>query len=157
VSAEKIRAILDTQLFLRAVVNPASIPGKLIYGLRRTYQLIASDAIMAEINDVLSRPKLRAKFKTLTQKRVAELLNELEDIEIVNPAEIPAVARDPKDDIFLACAVAAKAQYIVTEDKDLLVLNPYAGIQIIDAEAFLRILQPPADVESGQQKGPDDD
>jgi hypothetical protein len=137
--------VLDTQLFLRAVTNPASIPGKLIYGLRDRYQLVASDTIMAEIKDVLSRPKLRTKFKMLTDKRVDDLLKELDNVEIVNPTEVLAVSRDPKDDIFLACAIAAQAQYIVSEDKDLLVLNPYEGIQIVDALTFLRILQPPGE------------
>lgn len=70
-----------------------------------------------------------------------EVLTQLALAQIVEPEEVPAVSRDPKDDIFLACAKAAEAQYIVTEDKDLLVLNPYNGIQIINALDFLRVLQ----------------
>ena len=58
------------------------------------------------------------------------------------PDDVPAVSRDLKDDIFLATAVLSGAQYIVTEDKDLLVLNPYDGIHILNAVEFLNIIRP---------------
>jgi len=50
-----------------------------------------------------------------------------------------------KDNIILACAAAGQAQYIVSEDKDLLVLNPYGSIQIINALDFLKVLRPPSE------------
>jgi putative PIN family toxin of toxin-antitoxin system len=149
--------VIDTQLILRATLNQRSLPAKILFDLGERYTLAIAPAMRAEAEDVLNRPKLRAKFSGLTDTAVARTLVVLTNGLVVTPEEVPSVARDPKDDIFLACAVAAKAQYIVTEDKDLLVLHPYEGIQIIDAEAFLRILQPPADVESQQQKGTDDD
>jgi predicted nucleic acid-binding protein len=46
-----------------------------------------------------------------------------------------------KDDKFLATAYTAKADYLVTEDNDLLVLEEYKGIKIITAENFLEILE----------------
>jgi predicted nucleic acid-binding protein len=47
------------------------------------------------------------------------------------------VCRDPNDDMVLECAVVSGAQFIVTGDKDLLVLNPYSGIQIVTPAEFL--------------------
>jgi predicted nucleic acid-binding protein len=55
--------------------------------------------------------------------------------------EIAAISRDPKDDIFLATALEAQAQYLVTEDNDLLVLHPYETIRILNALDFLHVLQ----------------
>ena len=50
------------------------------------------------------------------------------------------VCRDPKDAIFIACAVEGEADYIVSWDKDLLDLGEYQGIKIVRAEAFVTIL-----------------
>jgi len=53
---------------------------------------------------------------------------------------LSGVCRDPKDDHFVACAVEGKADYIVTTDKDLLVLGEYQGIKIIRPDKFVTIL-----------------
>lgn len=51
------------------------------------------------------------------------------------------VCRDPDDDIVLACAMSAKADYIVSGDKDLLVLKAFRGIPIVTAAQALEVLQ----------------
>lgn len=139
-SEEKLKAVIDTQLFLRAAVNLKSLPAKIIFDLREKYQLIASLAIQLEVQDVLYRPKVRRKFPHLTDEIAEKVLALFSDATIVEPTEIPAISRDPKDDVFLACAKIVEARYIVSEDQDLLVLNPYDEIQIINALDFLRIL-----------------
>ena len=48
--------------------------------------------------------------------------------------------RDPKDNFLLELAVSAEADYIITGDKDLLVLNPYKNINIVSANDFEKIL-----------------
>src|SRR5258708_37909952 len=55
--------------------------------------------------------------------------------------DVPAVSRDPKDDIFLACADVRRADTIISEDNDLLVLNPYKSIQIVNVSDFLKLLK----------------
>lgn len=54
---------------------------------------------------------------------------------------LPVICRDPNDDMVLACAVAAGAAYLVTRDKDLLVLQHYEGIAMVTPEAFLALLR----------------
>jgi len=54
----------------------------------------------------------------------------------VPPPEITGVCRDPDDDRILACAVAHEAQYIVTGDKDLLVLGTFRGVKIVSPRDF---------------------
>ena len=140
-NANKIKAVIDTQIFLRAAINRQSLPGKLVFDLRDRYILVTSPQMMAEVTNVLSRPALRTKFKTLTDATLNGILTRIADAEIVEVTDVEAVSRDPKDDIFLACARASGANYVVSEDKDLLVLNPYKGIPIIDALGFLHVLQ----------------
>lgn len=66
----------------------------------------------------------------------------LADAEVVeiDLSAMPRVSRDPNDDPFLATAKAGGAECIVSEDNDLLVMEEYEGIRIVDAAAFLRIL-----------------
>ena len=68
------------------------------------------------------------------------VLNLLASADIVEINAIQSVSRDVKDDKFLATAHAAKADYLVTEDQDLLVLEEYKGVKIITAERFLEII-----------------
>lgn len=51
--------------------------------------------------------------------------------------KLPIVTVDPDDDIFLVCAVAAQASYVVTNDRHLLALKTYQGIEIVKLEEFL--------------------
>ena len=58
-----------------------------------------------------------------------------------NSLFIPSVSRDPDDDKFLACARSAAADYLVTEDKDLLVLESYKGSRILQPAGFIAMLE----------------
>jgi putative PIN family toxin of toxin-antitoxin system len=139
---EKLRIVIDTQVLLRAVINRRSLPAQIVYDLIDTYILLVSEATLKEIEDVLNRPKVRTKFQ-LSDEVVQELMERLSRGERITVTEVPAVGRDPKDDIFLACGVVGKAEYIVSEDNDLLVLNPYQSIKIVNVLDFLKIIRPP--------------
>jgi len=95
----------------------------------------------AELLDVLNRPFLRTRYKAITDNTVGQIIQIYDAATRVEVEEIPAVSRDKKDDIFLATALAGDADFIVTEDQDLLVLTPYEGIRIVNALDFLRILE----------------
>lgn len=58
----------------------------------------------------------------------------------VTPASIPRISRDPDDDNVLACALAAQADLIVSGDPDLLNLEAYQGIPIVNAAEALRCI-----------------
>lgn len=134
--------VIDTQIVLRATLNERSLPAKILFELGNRYLLAVSPGIRAEVEDVLNRPALRARFPGLTDISVAQTLAVLDAGQQVIPEEVPAASRDPKDDIFLATAVVSGAQYIVSEDKDLLVLDPYQGIRVLNALDFLRFIEP---------------
>ncbi|MEX0268427.1 putative toxin-antitoxin system toxin component, PIN family [Leptolyngbyaceae cyanobacterium UHCC 1019] len=60
---------------------------------------------------------------------------------LVELTEKIQVCRDSKDDQILELAISGKAEFIITGDKDLLVLNPFQAVQIITAEDFLRTIE----------------
>lgn len=56
------------------------------------------------------------------------------------PRALPAVCRDPDDNMVPECALASHAQYIVSGDKDLLELKEFRSVRIIRAAEFLKLL-----------------
>jgi uncharacterized protein len=135
-----IRAVFDTVVVLRAYINPGSRWGHLLAQHADRYRLIVSPALVAEYLDVLLRPELIRRFATLADLDTASVFALLAWTEVVRPVTIPAICRDPKDDMILATAATGRAAYIVSEDRDLLDLVTHGEIQIVGAAAFLAIL-----------------
>ena len=66
----------------------------------------------------------------------AILIPLIKTMEIIEPSSHIAICRDPDDDKFLECAKDSHALYIVSGDKDLLVIEKYESIQIVTAKDF---------------------
>ncbi len=73
------------------------------------------------------------------QARFFEMIRQQSEI-VETDVVIDSTSRDIKDDPVLASAADGHADYIVTGDRDLLVLGEYEGIQIVTPEQFLQIL-----------------
>lgn len=134
-----IRAVFDTNVFLRGLLNPHSRCGCLLDQYADRYTLLTSPAIVGEVVEVL--PKLRAKAPRLARLDLGQILALFERAEVIEPMEVPRVCRDPNDDMFIACAIGGGARFLVTEDLDLLDLHEHQGIEICRAERFLRVLE----------------
>jgi len=136
-----MRVVLDTVVLVRGLINPHGQWGRLLFDYADDYVLIVSPAILAENLEVLRRPELTRKFRSVANRDPRAILDWLTNAEVIEPSQVQAVARDPKDDQFLAAAHAGNADYLISEDRDLLDLEEYAGIPIITARAFLSILE----------------
>jgi putative PIN family toxin of toxin-antitoxin system len=85
--------------------------------------------------------KLELKLGFSPEQAVETLADYLGFLCMVNiPKILDAVPRDPDDYMALECAIEGKAQYIVSGDKDLLVLKTFRDIQIVRASDFLKVL-----------------
>jgi putative PIN family toxin of toxin-antitoxin system len=133
--------VIDTVVFVRSLLNPYSFSGKLIFVHADDYQLILSTPIVREILEVLNRPEITSKIRFVAGMDTRRVLDLLSQAELVELSDIGQVSRDPKDDKFLATAIAGEADYVVSEDRDLLDLGEYQGIMILDVSAFLKILE----------------
>lgn len=143
-----LRVVFDTVVFVRALINPHSYTGKLVFDSADRYQLVLSPPVVTEILEVLSRPALIRKFRALRQITPDETLRLFERAEIVEVGPIPSVSRDQKDDKFLSTAIAGGATYLVSADNDLLDLHEYQGIKIVNLEAFLQLLSEDEGIEA---------
>lgn len=135
------KVVFDTVVFVRALINPYSIWGTIIFEHTSYYRLFVSKEIIVELLEVIKRPNIIAKFKTFQDRDTKMVLEIISRAEVVETTSIFSASRDPKDDKFLATAKACGANYLVSENTDLLDLKEYKGIKIITAEAFLQILE----------------
>ena len=98
---------------------------------------ISSAFILTEVEAVLVK-----KLKITKQKAKATVrLLERQSV-IVHPKKVEKVCRDPFDDYVLAAAVSGKVDYIITADKDLLVLEKHRKVIIISPKDFVAVNRP---------------
>ena len=138
-----MRGVFDTVILVRGLINPYSLCGRLVFDHSGSYELIVSSAVVAEYLSVVRRPELVRKYHEVETRDLPAILDIIAAATVVQPVDTPAICRDPEDDKFLAAARAGSARFIVTEDMDLLDPRSYEGIQIVRAEAFLRMLDVP--------------
>lgn len=106
-----LRLVLDTNIVVSAAINPLGLPQTtFLISITRPARLFVSREVLAEYREVLSRPGLRIR-KGL-QRRMLDLIAKY-SLE-VEPRNRLNVATDPADNIFLECADAARADYLVT-------------------------------------------
>ena len=103
-----------------------------------TLQLYTSAALLAEIEEVLQRPKFAQRLSLAGVGSRTLVMGYAALAYLVEPAVIePVVIADPDDDAVLACAIAARAEAIVSGDKHLIDLAEYDGIPILTAAQLL--------------------
>jgi uncharacterized protein len=138
-----IEVVFDTQIFLRALINQKSACGRLVFDMQSDYTLYTTEKINDEIIGVLTRSAIRDKFSQINDASVQliQIVLGLAHFVEVKPENMEAICRDPKDDIFLACAKVADTDYLVSEDKDLLILEKHHRTQIVGVAAFLKVLE----------------
>ncbi len=129
--------VFDTNTLISASLFPFSIPGKCVTKCleKSDVYVIYSNATLLELISAIYYPKLN-KYLTSDDrgnflKSYKNLATEVEVTSSVNEC------RDLKDNKFLELAVDGHAEYIITGDQDLLVLDPFRNISIITPAQFL--------------------
>jgi putative PIN family toxin of toxin-antitoxin system len=89
---------------------------------------LVTPEILAEYTNVLGRPKFRLDQQTL--QRWTELLG-MRTVNVGSPPNVPDFPRDPKDAPFLAAALFAQADFLITGDKDLLQARDIIATRIV--------------------------
>lgn len=84
---------------------------------------------------VLQRPRFAPMILPVFTDNLMRMFASAELVTITEPV---TVCRDPKDDKFLELALNGRADLIISGDADLLVLNQFQNIPIIDPATFGR-------------------
>ena len=132
---ESPRYVFDTGVLVSAALFRESTPGEAMRAALRHGSILLSRATALELHEVLTRPKFDRYVRLATRKRFLAAL--LGRATVVETEESLHVCRDPRDDKFLELAVSGRASFLVTGDKDLLVLNRFQGVRIVTPAEFL--------------------
>jgi putative PIN family toxin of toxin-antitoxin system len=129
------RFVIDTNTLVSRLLLSHSIPAHAVQRAIKTGDLLFSISTLAELNDVLRRPKFDRYLEPGDRDQFLRLLARLAIIvEVTHPVKI---CRDPKDDQILEVAFNGRADAIISGDADLLELHPFRGIPIFSPRKFL--------------------
>lgn len=133
--------VIDTNVLIAGLLWHGS-PHALLTQVRSgALGLVSSPALLVELADVLSRTKFDAVLKRTSTSRERLLAEVRQLTQVLDPPPLAQpVCRDPDDDKVLALALAARVELIVSGDRDLLVLQQFEGMPIVDpAQALQRV------------------
>lgn len=119
----RLRVVYDCMVFLQGLITENGVAARCLELVEnKEIELFVSQEVLTEIQDVLTRPKLQARFPFLTNERAVKLLELLNEKAtfVRNVPKIFTYPRDPKDEKYIDLAVSINAEYIVTCDTDLL-------------------------------------
>lgn len=132
-----MRVVLDANVLLSGLVTGTSTPQRIVQlWSDDQFDLVASDHILDGVERALLKPYWQRRLDlTQIQDRLTRLRR---IVDVVSPTDdVHGVAEDDEDDLVLATAVAAEADYLVTGDKYLLDIEEFRGIRIVSPRAFL--------------------
>lgn len=128
-----MKAVFDTNVLIAAFVTEGICSRLLIRGRKKQFDLILCPFILQEFKHVLTSKFLLNRNET---REILKLVSEAMH-SLIHPAEpVSGICRDANDDKILACALAAKVDYLVTGDTDLLELKAFKEIKIIMPKDF---------------------
>lgn len=138
------RVVFDTSALVGAMLLVDSVPHRALALALASTQLCASPATLDELTRVVARRKfdryqaadIRRRFVTLVRAG-----SRLFDVSVAEETAVDPACRDPQDNKFLALADACRADVLVSSDADLLALDPWHGVRIVDAAEFLSLLE----------------
>lgn len=139
-----MRVFVDTSIFISYLLSQKKdsfVPLLLNKIVEGEITLLVSRELLEEIEATVQRkPKL---LQTITQQRLTGFIQLLqaisEEIPLIRDA-IPQITRDPNDDFLIAYAVLGQADYLISGDKDLLVLGAVHGVQIVGSGEFRNLI-----------------
>lgn len=143
-----IVAVIDTNVWVSAFLNPDGYPARLIRaGKDGMFFIVSALPLLDELQEVLRRPRIR-KIRRVTDEDIARFVEGV--AAVVQFVPVPGtlnLCRDPDDDIILETALQGKAHYVVTRDEDMtrdldLVEHLHRlDIEILTVQRFINLLR----------------
>ena len=133
-----MKVIIDTNVLISAAISGRTPEVVILWVVdRRDVQWIVSEEILTEYKAVLSRR--RFKLSSTQQERWCQVLEEATTLVTVNlETDFP---RDQKDAKFLSCALASKADFLITGDRDFSEAQALIETTIVSVSLFQRVIR----------------
>jgi putative PIN family toxin of toxin-antitoxin system len=134
--------VFDASTFISASLKANSVPERALFrAVTEPNRLILSRDVEDEYREVIFRPKFDRFVSVARRQHILDIV--IVAGERFEPTEPVRECRDPKDDKYLALAVAGKADFIVSSDaRHLLPMHPWRGISILSPLDFLALPRP---------------
>ena len=133
------KAVVDTSVMVSVAFAKEGLAKELrdLFA-EKAFTLVTSKEILAELYRVLHYPRIRKQFHP-SEEDVDEFIGLILEKALLTPGSysLHRIKDDPTDDMFLACAMEGKADYIVSRDPHLRNLKQFQGIKIIDVKGFV--------------------
>lgn len=141
-----IRVVLDTNVLISAILSPKGLAARIIrYERHHMIELAFSPETGQELFRVLRSSKIECllRKRDVSTSMVESFLESLiaASVMTAGAVQIDAVREDPCDNMFLACALEAEADFIVSDDNHLNRLKSFQGIQIVDSVVFVKVME----------------
>ena len=133
--ASSLRVVVDTNVLISRLLAPDSAPARAVSHAVRHGQLLASNATLNELAEMLGRAKFDRYLTLEERQQFIRLLARIVDKPAITHQFRDC--KDPKDNKFLDLAVSGSASVIITGDSDLLALHPFHEIPILRPADFL--------------------
>jgi len=144
------RIITDTNVLVSGIIAPGGYPDQVLSAwFNRQAALVMAQRLFEEALEVLARERIARLYQRFPYHREQVIRNLQLAAEWVVPLDegsLPVHARDRKDDRFLAAALAAHVDFLITGDDDLLVLDGHPALpptRIVTPRRFMELLRPP--------------
>ena len=129
-----VKIIPDTNWYVSATINRRSRRRLYEFLLNSQFQILYSTELLREYKEVIGRNKFRKNVsKTIAARFLSLTLPKLKNIETKSAVRL---SRDSKDNFLLALALKSNADYLITGDDDLLVLNQVGRTKIVSMSEF---------------------
>jgi putative PIN family toxin of toxin-antitoxin system len=133
-----LRLVLDTNILVSAALKPDGLQRTvLVLAMTKPARLYVTKPIFAEYREVLARPEFKIR-KGLQQQLLQLVKNHA---QLVTPARALRVAKDPDDNMFLECADAARADYVITGNQRHFP-KFWKQTKVISSREFISIVAP---------------
>lgn len=129
------KVVVDVNIWVSTFIKPHGRYAQLLEEISQKGELVASEEILAQAREVVLRPRIKEKYG-LTEAQVDKARQAARGYATVI-SDVPGVSvveADPDDNLIVACAVAAQADYIVSYDPHLTELREFQEIQILSPQ-----------------------
>ena len=135
-----MKVVLDTNVLVSALIAKEGKPSQILRQITK-YTLITSKEILIEVERVLHYDRIQKRYNLSNEDIDAFMQNLREVSKVVSVTkQVEVIKDDPDDDKFLACALEANADYIISGDTHLIKLGVYQDIPILTPTKFSEIL-----------------
>ncbi|MBI4318474.1 MAG: putative toxin-antitoxin system toxin component, PIN family [Chloroflexi bacterium] len=138
-----MRVVLDSNVVVSRFLSPSGPPAHIWEQWEDgVFELAVSEAILAEYQKAMTYERIQARHR-MSKDEISKIISTMRMFaEVVEATQnVEVIVKDPEDNKFIDCALAAAADYIVSGDSHLLELGEYRDVQILSPTMFLELLR----------------